>query len=202
MPLSSPGFLDPAAVSHHLLKDDGWFMGNCTIYRRASLLSVDGFPEELGAFTDGYVCRLLALKHGACFSPEILGAWRRTEGGLAWSQSASLERARELMSVADNRMAATGVFSPEYVNRWKRRHMFGVLRFTLEHSRPPNEANRFLPELVRRRILILMWFVRLRPWDAFTVLRRRLTLLLFRSHASTISKPGHIPWMRNKTESP
>jgi glycosyltransferase involved in cell wall biosynthesis len=180
IPLSSPGFLDSAAVSHHLLRDDGWFMGNCTIYRRASLLAVNGFPEDLGAFTDGYVSRLLALTHGACFSPEVLGAWRRTEGGLAWSQSASVEKARELISVAENKMRATGVFSPKYMERWKRRHMFGVLRFALEHSQRPNESSDFLLQSVRRRILMLLWFVNLRPWDVFTVLRRRLALLLYR----------------------
>jgi glycosyltransferase involved in cell wall biosynthesis len=191
IPLSCPGFLDPVAVSRHLLQDDGWFMGNCTIYRRESLIAVNGFSEELGAFTDGYVSRLLALKHGACFSPEILGAWRRAEGGLAWSQSASLEATSELISIAESKMIAANVFSSKYVGRWKRRHMFGVRRFALEHGHRPSEPKYFLLKSVRRRILVLLWFVKLRPWDAFAVLRRRLAVLLCRSSRDgSADRPG------------
>src|SRR4051812_8952025 len=34
IPLSEPGFIDPAAARVLLMRDDMWFMGNTTIYRR------------------------------------------------------------------------------------------------------------------------------------------------------------------------
>lgn len=81
-PLTAPGFIDARAALREMLRDDGWFMNNTVLYRRSALLAKGSFDEKLGAFTDGYMCRLLTLQHGACFTPEILGAWRRLEGGI------------------------------------------------------------------------------------------------------------------------
>jgi hypothetical protein len=76
------------------MRDESWFTGNATIFRRSALLSVGGFPEELGAFTDGYVSRLLTVKYGSCYTPEVLVAWRQMEGGLAWACAEDGIRAR------------------------------------------------------------------------------------------------------------
>src|SRR5262249_22455975 len=95
-PLPAAGFIGPAAAARQLLRDDNWFTGNTTLYRREALVAAGGFAAELGAFCDGYVSRVMALRHGACYSPEVLGAWRRHSGGYAWSQTADWARAQEL----------------------------------------------------------------------------------------------------------
>ncbi|MGZ8403031.1 MAG: glycosyltransferase family 2 protein [Rhodoplanes sp.] len=174
-PLKVPGFISPATAGRLLLRDDGWFMGNTTVFRRAPLLAAGGFTEELGAFADGYVSRLLALKQGACFSPSVLAAWRQTEGGVAWSQTISLEKTNKLIAAVERKMAADGVFPPGYAERWKRRHLFGALRFRLVQERRSAQAlSRTLLHLVREQWLTAWWFATLRPWDVYAVLRRRL----------------------------
>src|ERR1700746_3575223 len=69
-PLRVAGFLDATAALGHMLRDDGLFMGNTALYRRSALLAEGKFDEKLGSFADGYMCRLLALKYGACFAPD------------------------------------------------------------------------------------------------------------------------------------
>jgi len=130
VPLPVLGFIDRDTAARVLMREDGWFMGNTTLYRRAPLLSIEGFPEELGSFTDGYVSRVLALGHGACFSPEVLAAWRRLEGGFAWSHTVDRERLVQLMEAARRKMTEpTSPFPIGYAERWQRRYLFGAQRF-------------------------------------------------------------------------
>jgi glycosyltransferase involved in cell wall biosynthesis len=176
-PLRQPGFLGPDAVARQLMRDDNWLTGNTTLYRRDALLAAGGFAVELGSFCDGYVSRLLALRHGACFSPEVLGAWRRHAGGYAWSQTADWGRAQELLAAVRHRIETDGTFPSGYADRWARRYLFGARRFALARK---SEAAR------SRGALALGWaraqevaaslalFAAYRPWDLATVARRRL----------------------------
>ena len=188
VPLRHPGYIPPETAARWLMREDGWFTGNTTLYRRALLIDAGGFPEELESFCDGYISRLLALRHGACFSPEILGGWRRLEGGLAWSQTADLVKAAQLVATATRRMAERAEVFPEgYSRRWAHRYLFGAHRFALIQSGRKAKASGIALAswaVVRETVLSLWWFFALRPWDAATVARRRLGLL-FRPAAHT-----------------
>lgn len=181
-PLRQAGYIAPDAARRLLMRDDGWFTGNTTLYRRAPLAAAGGFPDELGSFCDGYISRVLALQHGACFAPEVLGAWRRMAGGLAWSQTADLARAEELVAIAARRMSeAAGLFPAGYQRRWARRYLFGARRLALADTR--RQALAASPvaggwALVRELVLTPWWFLAMRPWDAAAVARRRLGMLL------------------------
>jgi glycosyltransferase involved in cell wall biosynthesis len=172
-PLAAPGYLDPSAAIRELLRDDSWFMCNTALYRRSALLAVGDFDEKLGPFTDGYMCRLLALRHGACFTPEILAAWRRLEGGFASSQALKTEDANNFVALVKERMIETGgLFPAQYIYRWQRRYLFGGRRFALSHS---ESAASGLAGGLRRwfnTLKILWMFLVLRPWDIGTVSRR------------------------------
>ena len=176
-PLRRPGYLTPDAVARQLMRDDTWLLGNTTLYRRAPLVAAGGFAEELGSFCDGYVSRLLAARHGACYSPEILGSWRRHSGGYAWSQTADFAAALSLVASVERRMAADAAsFPPGYARRWKARHLFGVRRFALARKR---EAARgggaSLLARLREAAMTIVLFAAYRPWDLAAVARRRLS---------------------------
>jgi glycosyltransferase involved in cell wall biosynthesis len=179
VPLAKPGYIAPADVARFLLKDDGWFMGNASLFSRKGLLEAGGFPEALHAFTDGYTSRLLALKHGACFSPEVLCAWRRVEGGVSWSQAVNLEKTLNMIALVEEKMAAAGdTFPAGYAERWKGRHLFSTRRFGLIQERKRACAGGSLACLfarVREAVLTAWLFLQLRPQDLITVARRRLS---------------------------
>ena len=131
-PLREPGFIRPDAVAAQLMRDDNWLTGNTTLYRRDALAAAGGFAAELGSFCDGYVSRLLALRHGACYSPEVLGAWRRHAGGYAWSQTADWAKTQDLVAAVRQRIETDGAaFPPGYAHRWAQRYLFGARRFAL-----------------------------------------------------------------------
>ena len=188
IPLPVPGFIDRDTAARVLMREDGWFMGNTTLYRRAPLLGIEGFPEELGSFTDGYVSRVLALGHGACFSPEVLAAWRRLEGGFAWSQTVDRERMVPLMEAARRKMTEpTSPFPTGYAERWQRRYLFGAQRFGLIERRRQAAVHGIAARLlaVVRECALTAWlFLRLRPWDLLPVAQRRLRNLFATSPAA------------------
>jgi glycosyltransferase involved in cell wall biosynthesis len=183
IPLRRAGFIEAETAAHLLMRDDGWFTGNTTLYRRELLAAAGGFPDELGSFCDGYMSRVLALRHGACFSPAVLGGWRRMAGGFSWSQTADLEQAKHLVGTAVRRMSDEPmVFPAGYQRRWARRYLFGARRLALVQSRRDAlAAGRFAAVWApfREVVLSLWWFIELRPWDVVAVARRRLRMLLF-----------------------
>jgi hypothetical protein len=153
-------------------------MGNASLFNREALLEAGGFPVALHAFTDGYVSRLLALTRGACFSPEVLCAWRRVEGSVAWSQAVNLDKTLGMIALVEEKMAAAGdTFPAGYAERWKGRHLFSTRRFGLVQERKRACAAGGLACLIaraREAVLTAWLFLRLRPQDLATVARRRL----------------------------
>ena len=176
IPLRSPGYIAPEAVARILMQDDNWLTGNTTLYRHGPLIGAGGFLPELGSFCDGYVSRLLAARSGACFSPEVLGAWRRHAGGFAWSQTADFTRARQLATAVESRMAVDAAALPAgYFRRWAGRHLFGARRFALVRRREEARSRGVAANLVARiyeGAMTLWLFFIYRPWDAVAVPRR------------------------------
>ena len=176
-PLREPGYIGPDAVAAQLMRDDNWLTGNTTLFRRDALVASGGFAADLGPFCDGYVSRLLALRHGACYSPEVLGAWRRHPGGYAWSETADWAKTRSLVAAVQHRIAADAeAFPAGYAHRWTQRYLFGARRFALARK---SEAARARGPLAlgwaktREVTASLALFASYRPWDLATVARRR-----------------------------
>jgi glycosyltransferase involved in cell wall biosynthesis len=176
IPLDRPGYIDSGSAARHLMRDDAWFTGGATVFRRAPLIELGGFPEELGPLTDGYISRLLAVKHGSCFTPEVLVAWRRMEGGQAWSCSNDIASTERLAKRAERAMRESGApFVEGYPKRWKRRLMFGVQRFALTNARRKarSEGAWQLVAALAREVLKTGWLlITLRPQDMPAILAR------------------------------
>lgn len=176
-PLQSPGYIAPADVGPLLMSDDSWFNGVTTVWRRELLRNAGGFPTDLGSFADGYLSRLLALKHGACFSPAVLCAWRRVEGGMAWSASTDLQKTERAAREIAQRMTEDGSFPAGYPRVWANRHIFGARRFTLVQERRKARAAGLMPWLMAfaKEAWLTGWlFLTLRPADIVVVLKRRI----------------------------
>lgn len=178
VPLAEAGFIDARTAAAQLMYDDAWFTGNATVFRRACLLEVGGFPEELAAFTDGYISRLLAVRYGSCFTPEVLAAWRYMEGGIAWTYANDVVRACRIADLAEARLRENGdLFAAGYPERWKSRYIFGANRAALAQARRLAKSEspaRFARALLREIIGCVWLFMTLRPRDTVPVLRRRL----------------------------
>ncbi len=197
-PLPRDGYISPWDAARLLLRDDTWMMGNTTIYRRGALLEAGGFRPELAAFTDGYVSRAIALRHGACFVPDELGYWRRDRQGIASDTTTDFNKLTSVAEAACRLMTGehAPLFPPGYPRRWKGRWLYGALaRRDIEGDRPPTAwlrrllggLNAFdrrilalLDRLGHRGLILGYGFLRLRRRDLLPVAERRLGALLRR----------------------
>ena len=178
-PLSKGGYISPAAAERYLIRNDSWFMGNTAVYRTICLRQEGGFPEDLFAFSDGFMCRLLALRYGACFAPDTLGSWRRLESGMASSLTTNIEAATTYISATQAKMLNSGtLFPPKYIRRWRGRQEYAIRRYAL--GRRNDSAH--------RRVCVWGWFhekiyiawlaLRWRPWDLGAYVRNKIISLL------------------------
>jgi glycosyltransferase involved in cell wall biosynthesis len=178
-PLGEQGFISPALAARILMREDGWFMGNTALFRSDSVRREGCFPEDLQSFADGYLCRLLSVKYGACFSPDVLAAWRRMAGGFASSVNENPEKASAYITAAERRMLATPAFPMGYAKRWRGRQSFEVRRAALARtaarSASAGAVKRYLARITEKFCAAVL-LMTLRPWDAATNIRQRFDL--------------------------
>jgi hypothetical protein len=179
MPIKRAGYLSPSESAKHLMRDDSWFMGNVSLYHRGHLLAEGGMPEEFGSFADGYMARVLALKHGACFTPEVLGAWRRMETGMAMSHINRVDDVKAMIARVQVEMRDCGTLFPAgYAERWGNRYLFGAYRAAARQRRLSRAGLARGVTALCDAIAGLWLFLRLRPFDIESLLRRRADSLL------------------------
>jgi len=66
-----PSFLSPNDL-HRILKRDWFSLPGFVVYRRAAIVGVGGFAEDLHWHADWFMNRVLGFRHGACYVPESL----------------------------------------------------------------------------------------------------------------------------------
>lgn len=120
----------PPDESYRLIRDFGsWMLGNSVAFHREHLMDVGGFDQKLGAFSDGFIHLVLALRHGVCYIPEPLTAWRRLEGGLAASTKSDvtlwLENKRKAANIM--RTEYSDLFPSEFISYFERQQLFRAL---------------------------------------------------------------------------
>jgi glycosyltransferase involved in cell wall biosynthesis len=194
MPLvrRAEGYLSRDEALLALRKHRSWFMGNTTIFRRAALLDLGGFPAELGPYSDCFVSLVIALQHGACFIPEPLAAWRRMPGTYSNRVSSEMELMIEILDRAEELMRSTyrDLFPEDVIAEWKRAMYFSVSSSYIASVDDGGFIG--LERLMPRRSAVDALFVSiLRNWPAFgqMVAKPYLFARLMRGHAwSTLSR--------------
>jgi glycosyltransferase involved in cell wall biosynthesis len=195
-PCRVPCYIAPRRARQLLMSDDSWMVGTSTIYRLNHLRRAGGFDARLAGFTDGFVSRALAVEHGACFIPEPLAVWQRSDSGIAGQTLENPKTALEIEQHVVDLISRSphGLFAEGYPRRWRGRWRyaiavrglvapagpFGGFEAVLAPLRPWDKAalailRRF--PFGRATLATLYAFLRLRPRDIPVVLMRRLSYL-------------------------
>jgi glycosyltransferase involved in cell wall biosynthesis len=169
-PLHTPGYISPKQANRFLLTNDSWFHGTTTVYRGTALRSL-GLAPELGGFADGFLCRVIALRNGACFIPRELACWRKTRAGMAAQDVAIPSSTHRIAAKATElmRRTYTNLFSDEYIRRWNNRWLYWAVVATYDL---PTERRR---GVLRELLAPLPWLQRvaLRSFVALAIGRKR-----------------------------
>jgi glycosyltransferase involved in cell wall biosynthesis len=187
-PCTSAGFVAPMRAREVLLRSGNWYIGTTAIFRLEALKECGGFDVELKSFADEFVSYVLALRHGACFIPEVLAINRVSEGSYSASISRDEDEIDQILVRSSLRMTNdyAKLFPKELVSRINARLAFSALQSKLgniearvrglvEAARPMNGRTCLLV-LVQgaMRGLELLLFCVLRFHDIPRVIRSRL----------------------------
>jgi glycosyltransferase involved in cell wall biosynthesis len=184
MPQSTAGFVSPAKVRTAILSSDNWFIGTSVVYRQKSLAEIGYFDRSLKTLQDAMATRLLAFRHGFCFSPEVLSAWRVIPESLSARASMSLADNEQLLAKAQNWIATNfpDDIKGEYATLFDRRMRFNFARARLVWRRGQTDVGSIADVLKLGRIdravlnlasyvpivsspLLLAWItIRVRPY--------------------------------------
>ena len=137
----------PPGESYRLIRNFGsWMMGNSVTFHRERLLNVGGFDPNLGSFNDGFIHLVLALRHGVCYIPEPLVAWRRLDGGLAALTKSDVTSWLENKRRAANLMRTeySDLFPSEFISYFERQQLFRALI----SAKGSNDKREYLREVI------------------------------------------------------
>jgi len=124
--LGKSRYLAPEEVGRMLCKFGPWFTGNTTIYKREYLIEVGGMISELGPYWDGFITKVIALRYGANFIPEVLAAWRKMDSGYALETLSNPDEwiKIQLHAVQLMRTKYSNLFPKEYTTEFEKRAIY------------------------------------------------------------------------------
>jgi len=133
----------PASQCRDLfIRGEAWLNGCTCLYRRGALVEAGGFREQLGAYCDGLVQKVLALRHGVCFIPKPLGVWRRLESSYSATTSGDLVQTTAILRYATSVMESefADAFPPKLRELTKRLYAFWALDEWIDGPAPHKAA--------------------------------------------------------------
>src|ERR1051325_3624733 len=115
------------------LEAQPWFLGGiaAVMFRRSAFAEAGGLRGELGLFADWYLPHYVGLKHGMCYVPEALAAFRIQASSygtdIALRPRAFFENANATLRLLTESQNAD-VFSPEFVQKARKNFTYAAFR--------------------------------------------------------------------------
>ena len=101
---STKKYISPVDIKNKYIWNGSWLMGDTTIYKTASVIEKSGFDKNLLSYTDNFLSMMLSFASGACFIPEVLAAWRRSNYSYADSISNDIEAMKSIYIYAKKKI--------------------------------------------------------------------------------------------------
>ncbi|MEW6264299.1 MAG: glycosyltransferase family A protein [Thermodesulfobacteriota bacterium] len=122
------GYLAPDQCLSLLRYRGNFTHSNATIYRKEALIEAGGFRPELASHCDAFVQQVIVLRHGACFIPEPLAAWRRAAGDYSAVMDRDFQKLLQIGRNSSRLMRTTyqDLFPPDLVKSLERRYLLAV----------------------------------------------------------------------------
>lgn len=142
IPSKTPAYFSSEQVADRLIKKGAWFVTLPSLFNLKFLRDAGGLNKDLGSFADGFISRVLALKHGACFIPEPFAAWRRMSGGFSSAARTNPQEILRIMNVAKDfmRHRYKALFNKDLIRVWEREEIFEMTRNTIQDPNRTREA--------------------------------------------------------------
>ncbi len=185
-------YFSPDECVRLAMKLGNWFTGTTMLFHRETLQSVGGFDVEYRGLADLFAALTVSSLKGAVFCPQPLGVMRMHSGGYLWRTLTDLENLEAILAKIEARGSklSASLFTKRFCSRTGHRIRFAALRAsgfivsTTIHSnwigaryRLLGAAKSLLGE--QRKVMVIIAFILLRPFDIYTSIRYRLFGILW-----------------------
>ncbi|WOI11810.1 glycosyltransferase [Thalassospira lucentensis] len=133
------GYVSPEAAARSLYRDDSWFWGTTTIFRRKAAVECGGYDAELYGLTDRFLSMLVSLKYGSCFIGEPLAVWRRfVSTSISAITFKDVEISNRVLGQAITRLndLEDGVLQKGYIRRFTKRWIYSFIERQVMQPQP------------------------------------------------------------------
>jgi len=180
-------YFNPDECIRLAMKLGNWFTGTTLVFHRESLQDIGGFDTEYRGLADLLAALTVSSLKGAVFCPQPLGVMRMHSGGYLWRTLTDLEDLEAILTKIEvrGRELSPRLFTERFCSRTRHRIRFAALRAsglvgsaTLHTDwigaryRLLQAAKSLLGE--QRKLMTMLAFIILRPFDISTFIRYRL----------------------------
>ncbi len=135
-PSQKAAFLSAEQTRSLLRSNDFFIVTHSVVFRRDLLAAVGGFDAEFGSMADSLVSKELALAHGFCFVPRVVGTWYVGNQGLSRVASRNAELVLKYLHQTQVRIRTSSLYPPGYAELFERRWRVATCRVVLAESEP------------------------------------------------------------------
>jgi hypothetical protein len=134
-PSHTARYIDPIGASQLLFRVDQFVATSTAVFRREHLIAGNGFDPDLKSMADTHVARRLALIHGFCFAPKIVGTLTVASNSFSRSTARSPAVIFELMARGRSAIDADSAHPEGYGELFESRWRFTACRLAITEMR-------------------------------------------------------------------
>ncbi len=185
-------YFGPDECIRMAMKLGNWFTGTTLFFHRESLQSIGGFDAEYRGLADLFAALTVASHKGAVFCPHPFGVMRMHSGGYLWRTLTDLNDLESILTKIEVRgkKLSPGLFNKRFVSRTKHRIRFAAMRAAgfsasalgyVGWSGIRYNILRAARSMLgaHRRLMTIVSFIIIRPFDVFPMTWYRLIMILW-----------------------
>jgi len=185
-------YFSPDECVNLAMKLGNWFTGTTILFHRETLQGIGGFDVEYRGLADLFAALTVSSIKGVVFCPQPLGVMRMHSGGYLWRTLTDLDDLEAILTKIESRgpKLSASLFTKQFCSRTKHRIRFAALRASGVIVNSTIYSNwiggryrllQIAKSLAgeRRRVMTILAFLLLRPFDISTFIRYRLFSLLW-----------------------
>jgi len=185
-------FMTPKDIEKEFKKNDHWIMTGACVYRTEFVKSILGLNPKLGAFSDSFMAKQLAFRHGGIFLKYIGVQWNVSEFGYSRSVYNNYEGwddlKRELKLFINRNSDFPDWYWDKFSNRLDFNHFrLSSLQYETRFKYTQKSFSRLFQNIQRshvfinkisRSVLLLGAFIKYRPYSTSRIIHTYITRLV------------------------
>ena len=181
-------YINPECIEEEFKHNDNWIMTGACIFKTDLVRNAHGLNSNLGAFSDSFLAKKLAFKHGCIFLKYTGLRWNITKNGFSRALYTHQKELSELKYALQEFCLSNREFPKWYWQKFSRRLAFNEIRLgavssNSELTKNGNTTHEFeflnnekfkYGKIFFKQVTVLIAFVKFRPYSIPRILQTHI----------------------------